>query len=175
MELLDGVLCGLGFQLLSGGDVGHVSEVDAEAVGAEFPAELAHGFEEGERFDVADHAADFGDDEVEVAGVAEGFDGAFDFVGDMGHDLDGFAEVVAAAFFVDYALVDAAGGDVVGASGLDVGEALIVAEVEVGFVAVDGDVTFTVFVGVESAGVDVDVGVEFLDSDPETASFEQAG
>ena len=66
---------------------------------------MSHGFKEGERFDVADYAADFGDDEVEVAGVAEGFDGAFDFVGDVGDDLDGFAEVVAAAFFVDDALV----------------------------------------------------------------------
>ena len=38
----------------------------------------------------------------------------FDFVGDVRDDLHGLAEEFAAPFFVDNALVDASGGDVVG-------------------------------------------------------------
>ena len=63
---------------------------------AEFEAHLANGFQEGKRFDVADGAANFDNDDVHVIGDFP--DGGFDFVGDVGDDLDGFAEVVAAAF-----------------------------------------------------------------------------
>ena len=175
LELLDGVLCGLGLQLFGRADVGDVGEVEAEAVVFEFPAELTDGLKEGERLDVAHDAADFGDDEVEIAGLAEGHDVALDLVGDVGDDLYGLAEIVAAALFLDDALVDASGGHIVGACGLDVGEPFVVSEVEVGLMAVDGDVALAVFVGVEGTGVDVDVGVELLDSNPEPACFEKAG
>jgi len=58
-------------------------------------AHLADGFEEWKRFDVADRAADFDDDDVYAFGNF--FDGGFDFVGDVRNDLHGFAEIVAAA------------------------------------------------------------------------------
>ena len=69
-------------------------------------AELADGLEEGQAFDVADRAADLAQHEVDVlvAGGDEGLDG----VGDVGDDLDGRAEIVAAAFLGDDLLVDAA-------------------------------------------------------------------
>ena len=47
------------------------------------------------------------------------------------------------------------------------------AEVEVGLHAIDGDVALAVFVGVEGAGVDVDVGVKLLDGDFEATCLEQ--
>ena len=157
------MLGGLGLEFLGGVEVRDVGEVDAQGILAHLPAELAHRLQEGKRLDVAHGAADLGDDEVVLAGVAEQLDVALDLVGDVGDDLDGLAEIVASALLVDDALVDAPGGDVVGAGGLYVGEALVVAEVEVCLVAVDGDVALAVLVGVERAGVDVDVGVELLD------------
>jgi hypothetical protein len=42
------------------------------------------------------------------------FDKLLNFIGDVGDDLHGLAQVVAAAFFVEHALVDLAGGEVVG-------------------------------------------------------------
>ncbi len=81
-HFLDAVLSGLGFQFAGGGDEGHQCDVDEERVfGAEFEAHLANGFEEGKRFDVADRAANFDDDDVDVFGNF--FDGGFDFVGDV--------------------------------------------------------------------------------------------
>ena len=81
----------------------------------------------------------------------------------MRDNLHCLSQIVAAAFLVDYALVDTSGGNVVGARGANVGESLVVAQVEVGLVPVDGHVAFAVLIRVERTGVDVDVGVELLD------------
>ena len=175
LELLHGVLGGFGFQLLCRCDVGHIGEVDAKRVLTQLPAELTHGFEERERLDVAHDTTDFGDHEVEIAGEAELLHGALDFVGDMGYDLHRLAEVVAAALLVDDALIDAACSDIVGPRSLDIGESLVVTEVEVGLMAVDSDIALAMFVGIQSAGVDVDVRVEFLNCHPVTPRFQQTG
>ena len=97
-HFLDAVLRGLGFQLAGRGDEGHERDVHEQSIfDAQLQAHLADGFEEGKRFDVADGAADFHDDHVHAFGNF--FDGGLDFVGDVGDDLHGFAEVIAAAFF----------------------------------------------------------------------------
>ena len=92
----------------------------------------------------------------------------------MGDDLDGLAEVVAAAFLGDDLLVDAAGGEVVVAGEMGVGEAFVVAEVEVGLCAVVGDEDFAVLEGRHGSGVDVEVWVELHQVDAEAAGFEKA-
>ena len=202
LQFFDGVLGGFGFQFVGCFQIGHVGEMHTDGIAAELPAELPDGFHEGCAFDVADGAAHFGDDEVEggpspqpspvmgretvwmalpimgemsvrTEGVFFSQHSPFDFVGDVWDDLDGFAEIVAVTFAVDDGLVDAACGDGVVAGGLDVGEAFVVTEVEVGLHAIDGDVALAVFVGVEGAGVDVDVGVELLDGDFEATCLEQ--
>ena len=111
-HLLDGVLGGLGLQLLRGGDPGDERDVDEDGVvAAQLLAHLADGFEEGQRFDVADGAADLDDGHVAVG--RDLAHGVLDLVGDVGDHLDGLAEVVAAALLGDDLLVDAAGGEVV--------------------------------------------------------------
>ena len=81
----------------------------------------------------------------------------------MGNNLDGLTQVVSPALFVDNALVDASGCNVVGLGGLDAQEPLVVSQVEVGLMSIHGDVALPVFVWVESTRVDVDVRVELLD------------
>ena len=85
-----------------------------------------------------------------------------DFVGNVRDDLDGVAEVFAAAFLCDDGGVDLAGGHVSGLVEVFVQEALVVSDVEVGFSTVVGDKDFTVLEGVHRTGVDVQVGVELL-------------
>ena len=87
--------------------------------------------------------------------------------------LDGLAEIVAAALLVDNSLIHTAGGHIVGAGGGYVGEAFVVAQIKVGLMAVDRHVTFAMLVGVERAGVDVDVRVEFLDCDLESPCYQK--
>jgi hypothetical protein len=70
----------------------------------------------GQRFDVADGAADLADDEIEFR-IEIGGDEILDRVGDVRDDLDGGAEIVAAPLALDDALVDPARGHVVALAG----------------------------------------------------------
>ena len=66
-QLGDGVLGGL--RLLLGDDQRHQGDVDvADVVAADVEAELPDRLEEREDLDVADRAADLGDDDVDVVG-----------------------------------------------------------------------------------------------------------
>ena len=100
-------------------------------------------------------------------------DAVLDLVGDVRDHLDGAAEVVAAALAPDHRVVDRAGGGVRGAGGVHVGEALVVAEVEVGLGAVLGDEHLAVLERAHRARVDVDVRVELLDRHRQAARDQQ--
>ena len=126
-------------------------------------AELADGLEERQALDVAHRAADLHQHEVDavVAREHELLDG----VGDVRDHLHGAAEIVAAPLLGQDLLVDAAGGDVVGLLRRHAGEALVVAEVEVGLRPVVRHEHLTVLVRAHRAGVDVEIGVELSQPD----------
>src|SRR5580698_11407454 len=54
------------------------------------------------------------------------------------------------------------------------GEAPVVAEIQIRFRAVGGDVDFAVLERAHSAGVDVEIGIEFLQCNPQPAALQQA-
>ncbi|KAF1061152.1 MAG: hypothetical protein GAK39_05880 [Variovorax sp.] len=178
-QLLRRVLRGLGLELAGGGDPGHVAQVhEGRVVRAHAQAHLAHGLEEGQRLDVAHGAADLDDGHVDLvrgtdAGAA--LDVFLDLVGDVRDHLHRLAEVVAAAFLLEHGLVDLAGREVVGLAHARRDEALVVAEVEVGFRTVVGDEHLAVLERRHRAGVDVDVGIELDEGDFEAARFEDRG
>ena len=165
LQFFHRVLRRLRLQFAGCGQIGHVGQVYADGVAAQFPFQLTDGLEEGVTLDVAHGTANLGDNEVVVAVLAQIEHVALDFVRDMGDDLYGLAKVVAAALLFDDALVDAAGGHIVVTGGLDTREAFVVAKVKVGFLTIVCHVAFAVLVGVERARVNVDVGVELLDGD----------
>ena len=134
-------------------------------------AELADRLEEGQPLDVADRAADLAQHEVDV--LVAGGDEGLDRVGDVGDDLHGRAEIVAAALLGDDLLVDAPGGDVVGLAGWAAGEALVMAEVEIGLGAVVGDEHLAVLIGAHGPRVDIEVGVELAQAHAVAARLEQ--
>ena len=139
---------------------------------ADLVAELADRLDEGQQFDVADGAADLAQDEVAFR-LDVGADEVLDRVGDVGDDLDGGAEIVAAALAGDDALVDPARGDVVRLAGGNAGEALVMAEVEVGLGAVVGDVDLAMLVGRHRARIDVEIGIELPQADLVAARLEE--
>ena len=165
--------CCVGLVFCSADDHGRERDVHvADVVAADVEAELPDGLEEREDLDVADRAADLGDDDVDVvAGQAR--DAALDLVGDVRDDLHGLAEVVAAALGGQHRRVDRAGGGVGVAGEVLVDEPLVVAEVEVGLAAVVGDEHLAVLERVHRARVDVDVRVELLHRDPQAAGLQQ--
>ena len=96
-----------------------------------------------------------------------------DRVGDVGDDLDGRAEIIAAPFLGDDVAVDAAGGDIVRLARRNAGEALVMAKVEVGLRAVVGDVDLAVLIGAHRPRIDVEIGIELADPDLEAARLQQ--
>jgi hypothetical protein len=141
---LDGVLCGLG--LLLAVDDGHVRDVDLhEVVTAGAPSKLSHSLDERHALHVTDSASKLDDAHIGLlVGVVHGNAGdllhpLLDGVGDVRHDLDRLAQVVALALALDDVLVDLARGDVVVAREGDVQVALVVAEIEVDLAAVRED------------------------------------
>ena len=146
--------------------------MDVERAAArQLVAELADGFEEGQALDVADRAADLHQDEVvPLVAVA---DEILDGVGDVGDHLDGGAEIVAPALLGDDVEVDAARGDVVVAGRGAAGEALVMAEVEIGLGPVVGDEDLAVLVRAHGARIDVEVGVELAQADRVAAGLQE--
>ena len=110
--------------------------------------------EERQALDIAHRAADLDEDEVEA--VIAGADEVFNGVSHMRNDLDRGAEEIAAPLLGDDLLVDAAGGDVVLAVGAAAGEALVVAEVEIGLGSVIGDEDLAMLVGMSAVLGDLD-------------------
>ena len=173
-QLLHRVLGGLGLELAGVAQERDEREVDEHAaVAAEVGVELAQRLEERQRLDVAHRAADLGDHDVHVGRLGHQPDAVLDLVGDVRDHLDGAAQVVAAALAPDHRVVDRPRRGVGGAARVHVGEALVVAQVEVGLGAVLGDEHLAVLERAHRARVDVDVGVELLDRHREPAGDEQ--
>ena len=171
-QLAHRVLGGLGLQLAGRGDVRHQRDVDIGAgVARQLVAELADGLEEGQALDVADRAADL--DQHDVGLVHVPADELLDGVGDVRDHLDGAAQIVALALAAEHGPVDPAGRDAVRGARRHVGEALVVAEVEVGLGPVVGHEHLAVLVGRHRAGIDVEVGVQLAEADPVAAELEQ--
>ena len=84
------------------------------------------------------------------------------------------AEIVAAPLLGDDLLVDAARGDVVGLARRDAGEALVVAEVEIGLGAVVGDEHLAVLIGAHGPGIDIEIGIELAQPDANSRAPEEA-
>ena len=167
-KFLDRVLGGLGLDLAGRLDERHQREMHVADIGAaEFHAHLANRLEERQRFDVAHCSAHLDDRDIRIASAPS--DESLDFIRDVRNDLDGATEIIAAAFLLDHRFVDLAGGEVVGLLHPCRLEALVVAEIEVGFSAVFGDEDLSVLERTHGAGVDVDVRVQLDHRDPDAA------
>src|SRR5659263_8433 len=97
-----------GFQLFSSGKIGYVCQMHAKTVFAEFPAHLTNAFYIRKGFNVTNCSTNFSNDEVKLILGAQQADATLDFIGDMGYDLYGLAQVITAAFFGDDVLIDSA-------------------------------------------------------------------
>ena len=168
-----GVLGGLGLELVGGGNVRHQGNVHEHAVvRAEIAAHFAGGLKEGLGLDVANGTTDFGDDHIHVIGSL-GAHTRLDFVGDVRDNLHALAEVFAGALLAQHFLIDLTGGDVGLLAQEDVEETLVVADVEIGFGTVFGHVDLTMLERVHGARVDVDVRIELLLQNMDTAAAQQ--
>jgi len=164
----------LGLQLAGGLDEGDVGDVQENGVVvADAQGKFPNGLQKRQTFNVPGRAADLGDDDIGLALVGQQVDAMLNLIGDVGNDLDGFAQIIAAPLLVQDGLVHLPAGEVVHAGELDVGEALVMAEVQIGFRAVVQDIDLAMLIRIHGAGIHVEVGIEFLQRDLQAAVFEQ--
>ena len=169
-QLLHRVLRRLGLYLAGTRDVGHQRQVHVQHVVApELDAELANGFQERQRFDVTDRTTDLDHADVRIARAHP--DAMLDLVGDVRDDLHRGAEIVAASFLRDDALVNAPSREIAVPRRRRAHEALVVAEVEVGFGAIVRDEHLAVLERAHRARIHVDVRIELDHADLEPASL----
>ncbi|SKZ58482.1 Uncharacterised protein [Mycobacteroides abscessus subsp. abscessus] len=149
---------------------------EEDVVAADVVTDLASGFDERERLDVADGSTDLGDDHVwrltVVAGRTHREHPRFQLVGDVRDDLDGLAEVLAASLLGDDGRIHLSGGDIRRLREIAVEEALVMPDVEVGFGAILGDEDLTVLEGIHRAWIDVQIRIQFLHGHAQTARCE---
>ena len=80
----------------------------------------------------------------------------------MRDDLYCFTQVITAALFRDHVLVDTSSRDVVSLRCRDIRESFVMPQVQVGFCSIVGHVAFSVFIGIQGSGIDIDIRVQFL-------------
>src|SRR5439155_3959653 len=122
----------------------------------------------------ADGAADLGDDDVGRRSCGSTPDARLDLVRDVRDHLNRGSEELAAALLAEHRVPDGAGAVARVLRQVLVDEPLVVPEIEIGLGAVLGDEDLAVLEGAHGAGVDVEVGVELLRLDPQTARLQEA-
>ncbi len=165
LQFLHRMLGGLCLQLSGSLKIRHISKVYVYRILSKFPFQLPYCLHEGCTFNIANRAAYLGNHIVIMIFLPEQFHVALYLVGNVGHHLYGFAEIVATAFLVDYRLVYAASRERICLSGLNAGKPLVMSKVEVGFHTVHRNIAFSMLIGVKRTRVDVYVRIEFLNSD----------
>jgi hypothetical protein len=80
--------------------------------------------------------------------------------------------VITPALLAQHRVVNPAGGEVVGARHACVGKTFVMAQIQVGFRPILSHKYFTVLERTHGTGIDVDVGIEFEQSDPDAPGFQ---
>jgi hypothetical protein len=140
-DRLNSLLCG--FCLLLPVDDGHIRNVNLEKIVlARAPPQMRHGLDEGHALDITDGTAKLDYAHIGLlVGVVDGNlgnldDPVLDCIGDVRHDLDCLAQVVAPALALNDVLVDLAGRDIILARQGDVEVALVVAQIKIDLAAI---------------------------------------
>jgi hypothetical protein len=166
------MLRGLGLQLAGGRDIGHQSHMDEDGLAAaQLIVELADGLHERQALDIADGPADLAEHEVDIVGLGQSE--LLDLIGNVRNDLHRRAQIITAPLALDDGLVDAALRDIVGLTAGDAGEALIMAQVEIGLRAVVRHIDFAMLIGRHRARINVQIGIELAGADLVAACLQQ--
>ncbi len=141
--------------------------------------ELTHGLDERSRLNVTDSTTKL--DDADLGRFAAAIDGARSFpldpvlnsIGQVRHDLDRLAEVVALSFLLNDLAIDLAGGDVVVTAEGDIEVSFVVTEVEIGLSSIVKNVDLTVLGGRHGTGIDVHVRIDLDGSNTKAEGLEK--
>ena len=131
---------------------------------------LPNGFQEWQRLNVADCSADLNDSHLCV--TRTGLDVQFNFVGYVRNNLYSAAQIVAAPFLFNHALIDLARREIVAPAHPGTDKTLVMPKIEIGFCSILGDKYFAVLKWTHGTGIHVDIGIQLKQGNLDTASFE---
>ncbi len=80
-------------------DVGQISS-------SHISSELSNGFQEGQRLNITNGSADFGNHNIGIAIGGHTVNAVADFTGDMGDDLNGSSVVTASSLLINDGLIE---------------------------------------------------------------------
>ena len=137
-------------------------------------ANLAGCLNKGLAFNITDGAANFGDDDIgSWLFVRLEAHAPLNLIGDMGNHLDSVTQVFATPFLANHFLVYLAGCHVGGLRQVDIEKAFVVPNVQIGLGAIIGDEHFTMLERVHGAGIHVQIRIQFLHHNPQSAAGKQ--
>ena len=84
----------------------------------------------------------------------------------MGNHLNGLAQVIAPALFIDHFLIDSACGHVICLGSLDIQKTFVVPQIKICFSSIIGHIALTMFVRIEGTRIHVDIRIKLLYSHP---------
>ena len=172
LELFYTCLSRFGFHFLRSAKIRNQGYMDQDDIFMpHIMLELTKRFQERLTFDIAYGSAYFNDCNLCVGSGWVSVKTAFDFVCDMGNDLDGSSSEVSPAFLLQNRPVNFTGCNI-GISGKTfINKTFIMSEIEIGFRTVIGYEYFSVLYRIHGSRVNVDIWIEFLHGDRVAACF----
>src|SRR5690606_4998306 len=134
----------------------------------QLPLQLPYSLHEWKALDIAHGTSNLGDHHIPLTVLSQLQHPALDLISNVRYNLYGLTKVCAFAFLIYYSLIYSSCSYVVCLGSVDVEEPFVVSEVKVRFGSVFRNITFSVFVGIQRARVNVDVGIELLNGHAET-------
>ena len=135
-------------------------------------SKLTDRLQKGQALDVTHRAANLANNDVHILG-RDFFDRRLDLVGDVGHDLDGGAQVRTFALLGDHLVVDLASGVVGILIRAALREAFVVTKVEVGFGAIFGDINLAMLIRTHRPGIKIDIGIKLLNTNLQSVALQK--
>ncbi len=165
-QFFDAVLCRLGFEFFCCTDKGQQGNVQVEHIRASnVLTHLANGFQKWLTLDITNGTANLHDHHIGVGTPGNGMHSLLDFIGDMGNNLNGTAQVFTAALFTNDRGINLARSDIVGLVGWLIGKAFVVTQIQVGLRAVVGHKNLAMLIRRHRTGININVGVQFHNRD----------
>ena len=135
---------------------------------------LSYRLDERLGLDITDRTADLCDDDIGIGLLTNSIDKLFDLVRDVRDYLNCRTKVFSSSFTVQDVPIYASRGEIGILVEILIDESLIVSEIEVCLRTVFRDIDFSVLVRTHRTGVYIDIRVELLRCDLESARFEKS-
>ena len=126
-----------------------------------FKSELPDCLKKRNPLDISYCPSNFNDNKIRIIVPFYNSDPSFDFISNVGNNLNSSAEIIPPSFFLDNLAVYLPGCDAIQPRQRLRSEPFIISKIQVGLSAVIGYVNFTMLIGAHCAGVYINIWVHF--------------